>query len=363
MKIEFRNVAKKYAGRENYTLKDINFTIQDKEFVALLGPSGSGKSTLLRMLAGLNSITKGDLLFDNVRVNGLNPKDRDIAMVFQSYALYPHMNVYNNIAYGLKVRNQPRDLINRRVNDVAKILKIDQYLSNKPSDISGGQRQRVALGRAIARKPALFLMDEPLSNLDAKLREEMRSEIVKIHKLLETTTVYVTHDQLEAMTMSDRIVLMDDSIIQQIGHPRELYDNPNNLFVAKFIGNPTMNIVKVKYENGIVKADEWLKMKVSEADKQILIPYENKEVYMGIRSENVTVRKDKNLSANSKAELAIYEILGKEEQGQFVASDKTTFIATMAPGQDLILNQKYLLSFDNTKVFFFDVETEKRIRK
>ncbi|PAF55326.1 ABC transporter ATP-binding protein [Mycoplasmopsis agassizii] len=361
MKIEFRNVAKKYAGRENYTLQDINFVINDKEFIALLGPSGSGKSTLLRMLAGLNSITKGDLLFDNVRVNGLSSKDRDIAMVFQSYALYPHMNVYNNIAYGLKVRNEPRDLINRRVNDVARILKIDQYLSNKPSDISGGQRQRVALGRAIARKPALFLMDEPLSNLDAKLRENMRSEIVKIHKLLETTTVYVTHDQLEAMTMSDRIVLMDNSIIQQIGKPRELYDNPSNLFVAKFIGNPTMNVVKVSYSDGYISKDNWLKMKVSESDKSKLKPYEGQEVYFGIRSENISVYKKDENAAHVKCELILYEILGKEEQGQFAASSETFFTVTMPPGQNLELNKKYLLSFNKEKVYFFDSKTEKRI--
>lgn len=360
MKIEFRNIAKKYAGRENYTLQDINFTIQDKEFVALLGPSGCGKSTLLRMLAGLNSITKGDLLFDNLRVNGLNPKDRDIAMVFQSYALYPHMNVYNNIAYGLKVRKEPKNLINNRVLNVAKILKIEAYLSNKPSDISGGQRQRVALGRAIARKPKLFLMDEPLSNLDVKLREEMRSEIVKIHKLLETTTVYVTHDQLEAMTMADQIVLMNNAIIQQIGTPRHLYDYPDNLFVAKFIGNPTMNIMTVLIKDGYALIGNWFKMKIIDHDLAKLKPYENKMVYLGIRSENISLcEKD---TACFEAELVLHEILGKEEQGLFDSANPNSTIVTMRPGQNLERGKKYYLEFNNSKIHFFDLDSQERIK-
>lgn len=360
MVIEFRNIAKKYAGRENYTLQDINFTISDQEFVALLGPSGCGKSTLLRMLAGLNSITKGDLLFDNIRVNGLTPKDRDIAMVFQSYALYPHLNVYENIAFGLKVRNEPRDLVNQRVNSVAKILKIENYLSNKPGDISGGQRQRVALGRAIARKPKLFLMDEPLSNLDAKLREDMRSEIVNIHKLLKTTTVYVTHDQLEAMTMADRIVLMNDSIIQQIGKPRELYDKPRNLFVAKFIGNPTMNVLEVDYKDGTISIDNRLVIKVTPEQQEKLKAHENSKIYIGIRSENVHLSQPEDV-IHVVGELALHEILGKEEQGLFLFEVDNTIVVTMAPGQQLTLQNKYGLTFDVDKIHFFDHKTENRI--
>ncbi|MDJ1645765.1 ABC transporter ATP-binding protein [Mycoplasma phocimorsus] len=360
MKIEFRNIAKKYAGRENYTLQDINFKIDDQEFIALLGPSGCGKSTLLRMLAGLNSITKGDLLFDNIRVNGLSPKDRDIAMVFQSYALYPHYNVYDNIAFGLKIRHEPKDLIDKRVNYVAKTLKIEEYLSNKPGDISGGQRQRVALGRAIARKPKLFLMDEPLSNLDAKLRENMRSEIVKIHKLLKTTTVYVTHDQLEAMTMADRVILMNASVIQQIGKPRELYERPANIFVAKFIGTPTMNILKVKKSGDTLSLDGRLIIKLSLEQQKLLENYENNQLYIGIRSENISLT-SKTEESNVEVELILHEILGKEEQGQFIFEVDNNIVVTMAPGQDLTVGNKYLLKFDTSKLHFFDAESEKRI--
>lgn len=359
MKIEFRNIAKKYAGRENYTLQDINFKINDQEFIALLGPSGCGKSTLLRMLAGLNSITKGDLLFDNIRVNGLSPKDRDIAMVFQSYALYPHYNVYDNIAFGLKIRHEPKDLIDNRVNYVAKTLKIEEYLSNKPADISGGQRQRVALGRAIARKPKLFLMDEPLSNLDAKLRENMRSEIVKIHKLLKTTTVYVTHDQLEAMTMADRVILMNDSVIQQIGKPRELYERPSNIFVAKFIGTPTMNILKVKKISDILSLDNRLIIKLNSEQQELLKNYENKEIYIGIRSENIALSSKEE--SNVEVELILHEILGKEEQGQFIFDTDNNIIVTMSPGQELAIGNKYSLKFDTLKLHFFDAESERRI--
>lgn len=240
----FKNIAKKYEGNLDYTLENINLEIKDGEFVALLGPSGCGKTTLLRMIAGLNSITKGDMIFDNKKINNLEPKDRDIAMVFQSYALYPHMSVYKNIAYSLMIRKVDKRKIDERVKSVAKMLKIDHVLYKKPGEISGGQRQRVALGRAIVRKPKIFLMDEPLSNLDAKLRESMRTELVKIHKMLETTTIYVTHDQLEAMTMADKIVLFNNQKIQQVGQPIDLYNNPANLFVAKFIGTPSINIVK-----------------------------------------------------------------------------------------------------------------------
>ncbi len=236
VKVILDNIGKKYEGRENFTLRNINLEIEDKDFCVILGPSGCGKTTLLRMIAGLNSVTEGDLIFGDRRVNKVPSKDRNIAMVFQSYALYPHMTVYDNMAFSLAMRKEPKKLINERVMEAAKVLQIENYLYSKPSDISGGQRQRVALGRAMVRKPKVFLMDEPLSNLDAKLREHMRVELVKLHKSLETTSIYVTHDQVEAMTMATKIVLMNDGKIQQVGSPENFYNRPENVFVAKFIG-------------------------------------------------------------------------------------------------------------------------------
>lgn len=324
MKIELRNLAKKYEGRENYTLENINLTINDKDFCVILGPSGCGKSTLLRMIAGLNSITKGDLMFDGIRVNGLDPKDRDIAMVFQSYALYPHMSIYKNIAFGLKVRKERAHIIDTRVKDVAKILKIQDYLSNKPSDISGGQRQRVALGRAIARKPKIFLMDEPLSNLDAKLREEMRVELVNIHRLMDATTIYVTHDQLEAMSMATKIVVMNNSVIQQVGTPRELYERPENLFVANFIGTPTMNFWEGKLvKNEFVSDSGKIKVELDAETIKNINDSKIAKITIGVRSENITVA-SKKLSGelllkdskmyNAIGEVLLVELLGKEQQ-------------------------------------------------
>ena len=228
---------------------DFNLEIKDKEFIVFVGPSGCGKSTTLRMIAGLEDITKGDFYIDGKRMNDIEPKDRDIAMVFQSYALYPHMTVYENMAFGLKLRKIPKDEIDKRVKEAARILEIEQYLDRKPKALSGGQRQRVALGRAIVRNAKVFLMDEPLSNLDAKLRVQMRSEIIKLHERIGATTIYVTHDQTEAMTMADRIVVMKGGYIQQIGSPKEIYNNPANMFVAGFLGSPATNFVKGVYRN------------------------------------------------------------------------------------------------------------------
>ena len=247
--LSLRNIWKVYPG-DVTAVKDFNLEIEDKEFVVLVGPSGCGKSTTLRMVAGLEEITKGELYIDGKLVNNVLPKDRDIAMVFQSYALYPHMTVYNNMAFALKLRKTPKAEIDRRVREAAQILGIEQLLNRKPAALSGGQRQRVALGRAIVREPKVFLMDEPLSNLDAKLRVQMRTEITKLHKRLQTTFIYVTHDQTEAMTMGTRIVLMKDGVMQQNDTPQNLYDFPENLFVAGFIGTPQMNIFRVKLEKG-----------------------------------------------------------------------------------------------------------------
>ena len=245
---------------------DFNLEIKEKEFIVFVGPSGCGKSTTLRMIAGLEAITSGDLFIDGVYANDLEPKDRDVAMVFQSYALYPHMSVYDNLAFGLQVRKIPKKEIEERIKRAAKILEIEGYLDRKPKALSGGQRQRVALGRAIVRNAKVFLMDEPLSNLDAKLRVQMRSEIVNLHNELGATTIYVTHDQTEAMTMANRIVVMKDGYIQQIGTPKDVYEKPANTFVATFIGSPAMNIVEAKFNNETIYLDEDIRINL-ENDK------------------------------------------------------------------------------------------------
>ncbi|MDA3931860.1 MAG: ATP-binding cassette domain-containing protein, partial [Tenericutes bacterium] len=236
--LTFKNIKKIYTPGDPPAVVDFNLEIKDKEFIVFVGPSGCGKSTTLRMVAGLEEITEGNLYIDDVLVNDVAPKNRNIAMVFQSYALYPHMTVYNNMAFGLKLRKEPKDMIDEKVRNAASILGLTEYLDRKPKALSGGQRQRVALGRAIVRNAKVFLMDEPLSNLDAKLRVQMRGEIIKLHKKIETTTVYVTHDQIEAMTMASRIVVMKDGYIQQVGAPKDIYDYPDNVFVGGFIGTP-----------------------------------------------------------------------------------------------------------------------------
>ena len=250
--LKFKNINKIYDNNVQAVF-DFNLEVQDKEFIVFVGPSGCGKSTTLRMVAGLEDITSGELYIDDKLVNDVAPKNRDIAMVFQSYALYPHMTVYENMAFGLKLKKMPKEEINKKINEVAEILGLTDYLNRKPKALSGGQRQRVALGRAIVRNPKVFLMDEPLSNLDAKLRVQMRSEIAKIHEQVGATTIYVTHDQTEAMTMASRIVVMKDGYIQQIGTPKEVYNNPNNMFVAGFIGAPAMNFIK-----GVFKEKEFV---------------------------------------------------------------------------------------------------------
>ncbi len=289
--LSLRNIYKVYAG-DVVAVSDFNLEIEDKEFIVLVGPSGCGKSTTLRMVAGLEDISSGELYIDGKLVNDIPPKDRDIAMVFQSYALYPHMTVYdNNMAFGLKLRKVPKADIDRRVKEAAAILGIEALLNRKPAALSGGQRQRVALGRAIVREPKVFLMDEPLSNLDAKLRVQMRTEITKLHKRLQTTFIYVTHDQTEAMTMGSRIVVMKDGFMQQLDTPQNLYDYPANLFVACFIGTPQMNIFRVRLEK---RGDA---VYASFGNNSIKVPagkvqrmtgdYIGKEVYMGIRPENI----------------------------------------------------------------------------
>ena len=308
------NVNKVYDGGV-HAVHDFSIDIADKEFIVFVGPSGCGKSTTLRMIAGLEEISFGDLLIDGKLMNAAAPKDRDIAMVFQSYALYPQMTVYKNMAYALKLRKVPKDEIDKRVREAAKILKLTPYLDRKPRALSGGQRQRVALGRSIVRRPKVFLMDEPLSNLDAKLRVAMRSEIVRIHEEVGATTIYVTHDQIEAMTMASRIVVMKDGFIQQIGEPNELYRNPANMFVAGFIGTPAMNFLHGTLENGYFIIDgTGEKIKLTPDQKKLLKNYEGKRLVYGIRPENIVYEKSERFERFKdtafKMKAGMIELLG-----------------------------------------------------
>ncbi|MGL4760588.1 MAG: ABC transporter ATP-binding protein [Sarcina sp.] len=359
MKIGLNNIGKKYESREDFTLRNINLEIDDKDFCVILGPSGCGKTTLLRMIAGLNSITEGDLVFGEKRVNKLASKDRDIAMVFQSYALYPHMSVYDNMAFSLSMRKERKNLIDERVRDAAKLLQIENYLHCKPSDISGGQRQRVALGRAIVRKSKVFLMDEPLSNLDAKLREHMRVELVKIHKQLETTTIYVTHDQVEAMTMATKIVLMNDGKIQQVGRPYDFYNKPENMFVAKFIGSPTINMIEGNMKNGIfISSDGLVKVKPGKEDIKSLEKYEGKKVHLGIRSERFTSGQAKG---GFECLIDVIEVLGKEKT-LFVKLNSGKEIVITVPGHyEYEVGEKHNFGLDLEALHFFDDKTKNRI--
>ncbi|MFX3624168.1 MAG: ABC transporter ATP-binding protein [Ectobacillus sp.] len=346
-------------------VKDFNLHIEDKEFIVFVGPSGCGKSTTLRMIAGLEDISKGDFYIDGKRVNDVAPKDRDIAMVFQNYALYPHMSVYDNMAFGLKLRKFSKEEIDKRVKEAARILGLEQYLDRKPKALSGGQRQRVALGRAIVRDAKVFLMDEPLSNLDAKLRVSMRAEISKLHQRLGTTTIYVTHDQTEAMTMATRLVVMKDGIIQQVGSPKEVYEKPENVFVGGFIGSPAMNFFRGTLENDSFVAGE-VKLKVPEGKLKYLREqnYTGKEVIMGIRPEDihdepVFINSAEGATVNAKIEVA--ELLGAESMlySQVGGQD---FVARVDSRTDFKPGQNLVLGFDMNKVHFFDVETESRIR-
>ena len=311
--VKLVNVNKVYDGGV-HAVHDFNIDIADKEFIVFVGPSGCGKSTTLRMIAGLEEISYGDLIIDGKVMNSAAPKDRDIAMVFQSYALYPQMTVYKNMAYALKLRKVPKDEIDRRVREAAKILRLTPYLDRKPRALSGGQRQRVALGRSIVRRPKVFLMDEPLSNLDAKLRVAMRSEIVRIHEDVGATTIYVTHDQIEAMTMASRIVVMKDGFIQQIGEPNEIYRNPANMFVAGFIGTPAMNFLHGRAEKGYFVMASGEKIKLTPDQKKLLSDYEGKELVYGIRPENLIYEKDMRFEefkdGTLKIKAQIIELLG-----------------------------------------------------
>ncbi len=361
--LSLRNLGKTYQGGV-VGAKDINLEIEDKEFIILVGPSGCGKSTTLRMIAGLEEITEGELYIGDKLVNDVAPKDRDIAMVFQSYALYPHMTVYDNMAFGLKLRKIPKNVIDEKVHEAAKILDIEHLLDRKPKALSGGQRQRVALGRAIVREPKVFLMDEPLSNLDAKLRVQMRSEIGKLHKKLGTTIVYVTHDQTEAMTMGTRIAVMKDGYLQQCAAPTTLYDEPVNLFVAGFIGSPQMNFVNVVPEKDgdktILKGDGFQITLPEGKVKPELEAYYGKEVVMGIRPEAI-YDDETHMTAMPESvvdvTVEIAEMMGAETY-LYLSLAKTSIIARVNRRTTAKADDKIKVVLDANKIHLFDKETE-----
>ncbi len=346
----------------------INLEIKDKEFVVLVGPSGCGKSTTLRMVAGLEEITDGTILIGDRVVNDVAPKDRNIAMVFQNYALYPHMDVFTNMAFGLKLRKFPKDQIEQRVKRAAEILGITPLLERKPKQLSGGQRQRVAVGRAIVRDPEVFLFDEPLSNLDAKLRVTMRAELSKLQHQLETTMLYVTHDQVEAMTMGDRIVIMKDGIIQQVGAPLDVYDHPQNEFVAGFIGSPPMNFFKAKVakaDGGMVIDMGTFALKVPSEFASTYDKYMNKTVSFGIRPEDIVDEKPeerRGIWEKTSAVVEVLEPLGAEIVME-LAKGEYSFTARVDPHSKARLNQECELYFDMSKMHLFDTETEKVIKR
>ena len=372
--IALRNVCKQFDS-EHYGVKDFNLDIHDKEFVIFVGPSGCGKSTTLRIIAGLEEITDGELWIDGELSNYLEPKERGMSMVFQNYALYPNMTVYGNMAYALKIRKMPKDEIDKKVHEVAKILEIEQLLDRKPAALSGGQKQRVAIGSAIIRKPKAFLMDEPLSNLDAKLRAQMRVELVKLHKQLDTTIIYVTHDQTEAMTLGTKIVVMKDGLIQQVGAPQSIYRNPVNLFVAGFLGSPSMNFfqctVKAEENNrtALLLDDAKTVKKVyldGTRGKQIADKYNGRHVILGIRPEDIYeldeakklgIEKD---SVNVDEPVVNREMLGAEVILYFDEQGKTLAVR-LNPENQTQVGEKVSLYFDMDKAHVFDPETEENL--
>ena len=365
--VTLKNIYKIYSGGVT-AVSDFNLEIKDQEFIILVGPSGCGKSTTLRMIAGLEEISKGELYIGDTLSNDIAPKDRDIAMVFQNYALYPHMTVYDNMAFGLKLRKTPKDEIKRRVEEAARILDISHLLDRKPKALSGGQRQRVALGRAIVRDPKVFLLDEPLSNLDAKLRAQMRTEIAKLHKKLGTTFIYVTHDQTEAMTMGDRIVVMKDGLIQQVDTPQNLYDMPCNMFVAGFIGSPQMNfldgtLVKKGDQYSIDLGGDLIPLPKEKTADGKLDSYVGKKIKMGIRPEDIDDEPEfmaKHPDCQLNAEVDVSEMMGAEIY-LYMEYKGNKMTARVAPTSKARNGDTVRVAFDPHKVHVFDVETEQTI--
>ncbi len=363
--VSLRNICKLFPGNVK-AVDNVNLGIENKEFMVLVGPSGCGKSTTLRMVAGLEEISSGDVFIGNKRVNDVPAKDRDIAMVFQNYALYPHMTVVENMSFGLKLRHIPKPEIAQRVNEAAEILGIKRLFKRKPRELSGGERQRVAVGRAIVRKPMVFLFDEPLSNLDAKMRVQMRTELHKLHIRLQTTIIYVTHDQVEAMTMGDRIAVMKDGILQQVADPISIYDTPKNKFVAGFIGSPPMNFMNgriIKKEGKLYFDEGKIMVKLVEDMHKTMMPYVGKDVILGIRSEDIY---DKLFVSEAPPEnivrvnCEVYEPMGSEVY-LYLNTGKHTFIARVGAHDKPKVNADMDVVFDMSKIHFFDKNTEDTI--
>ncbi|MBN2413090.1 sn-glycerol-3-phosphate ABC transporter ATP-binding protein UgpC [candidate division KSB1 bacterium] len=362
--VEIKNVTKIF-DKKVTAIDNVSLKIDDKEFIVLVGPSGCGKSTLLRMIAGLEEITTGEIYIDGEMVNEVPPKDRDIAMVFQNYALYPHMSVYDNMAFGLKLRRFPKQEIKKRVQEAAEILDIKDYLQRKPKALSGGQRQRVAVGRAIVRQPKVFLFDEPLSNLDAKLRVQMRIEINQLYNRLKTTMIYVTHDQIEAMTMGSKIVVLKDGVVQQVDSPLNLYNDPANKFVAGFIGSPAMNFFngKITGNKELCFESSIFTVKISDLLSSALEPYREKQVILGIRPENIVAvsdRDNKNLNDPFAVNVDVSEPVGNEIFVYF-HDKQQSYCMRMPPLKVYKVGEKIKVALNIQKIYFFDPQNEQRI--
>ncbi len=368
--VQLKNIKKIYDNKVT-AVHDFNLDIADKEFIVLVGPSGCGKSTTLRMVAGLEEISDGELYIGDKLVNDVPPKDRDIAMVFQNYALYPHMTVYENMAFGLKLRKTPKDEIDKRVKEAAKILDITQYLDRKPKALSGGQRQRVAIGRAIVREPSVFLMDEPLSNLDAKLRNQMRAEIIKLRQRVNTTFIYVTHDQTEAMTLGDRIVIMKDGFIQQIGTPREVFSHPANLFVAGFIGSPQMNFIDARLsdDNGRYYVEAGSARIELTDEQQSCLKGKNaapSDIILGIRPENIRIAEEKAENTLT-GKLSVSEMMGSSVHLHIILNGKEMVVIEPLADQSADLSKTYkfdsdiTIALDGRMCHLFSRETEENL--
>ena len=361
--LSLQHIWKKYPNGYE-AVKDFNLEIADKEFIIFVGPSGCGKSTTLRMIAGLEDISSGTLKIGDRVVNDVESKDRDIAMVFQNYALYPHITVYDNMAFALMLKKTPKDEIDKAVREAARILELEKVLDRRPSQLSGGQRQRVAMGRAIVRNPQVFLMDEPLSNLDAKLRVQMRAEIAKLHDRLGATIIYVTHDQTEAMTLGTRIVVMKDGVVQQVASPTELYNKPNNIFVAGFIGSPQMNFIDAKFDGSMLEAGG-VKFELPEEKAAVLKEkgYTGKTVVMGVRPENVYDAKEEalcKLTAAFDSKITVFELLGSEVQLYFDFAG-ASMSAKVGQASKAAVGDTVSFAFDVDKIHVFDKDTEQAV--
>ncbi|MEO0472939.1 MAG: sn-glycerol-3-phosphate ABC transporter ATP-binding protein UgpC [Bacteroidota bacterium] len=367
--IELKHIQKVYPGADRATIENADLSIKDKEFIVLVGPSGCGKSTLLRMIAGLEEITGGDMMIEDIRVNELSPKDRDIAFVFQNYALYPHMTVYENMAFGLKLRKTPKAKMDALIKEAAETLNITHLLDRRPKDMSGGQRQRVAIGRAIVRDPKVFLFDEPLSNLDASLRVQMRSEIRRLHRELQATMVYVTHDQIEAMTMGDRIVVLKDGKVMQFDTPINLFNNPQNKFVAGFIGSPSMNFLHghIHMEGEKIQfRSEDMYFSLPPSFREKLMPYVDKKIIYGFRPEYVydkALETERQLSEDVKMKVVSVEPIGSESYIYFsyLGCPGNVFCMRSSSQTPYKIGQVATVGVDIGRLRFFDAETEARV--